>query len=64
MNLNAREAMYKFSSSYSSLRQVSLEAAAYYSLPELWLRKCFPRTFFANTSNRQDVFEFLSQWKK
>ena len=35
MNLHAREAMHKLSSSYSSSRQVPLQEAVYYILPEL-----------------------------
>ena len=50
MKLNVREAMHKLASSYSNSRQVSLQEAVYYSLPELWLRKCFPRTVFVNTN--------------
>ena len=49
MNLNAREAMHKLASSYSSSRQVSLQEAMSHSLPEIWLRKCFPGTVFVNT---------------
>ena len=50
MSLNTREAMHKLASSYSNSRQVSLQEAVYYSLPELWLRKCFPKTVFVNTN--------------
>ena len=38
-NLNAREAMHKLASSYSSLRMVSLQEGLYYNLSELSLRK-------------------------
>ena len=50
MSLHAREAMHKLASSYSSSRQVLLQEAVYYSFPELWLRKCFPRTVVVNTN--------------
>ena len=50
MNLHAREAMHKLASSYSRSKQAFLQEAVYYSLPELWLRKCFPGTVFVNTS--------------
>ena len=57
INLNARVPMHKLASSYSSSsRQVSLQEAVYYSLPELWLKKCFSRTVFVNSS--------ISQWRK
>ena len=54
MNLNAREAMHKLASSYSSLRQDFLQEAVSYSLPELWLGKRFLRTVFVNTSKPSD----------
>ena len=47
---DAREAMYKFASSYSISRQVSLQEAVYYSVPKIWLRKYFPTTVLVNTS--------------
>ena len=50
MNLHDRETMHKLASSYSSSRQVSLQEAIYSSLPELWVRKYFPRAVFINTS--------------
>ena len=50
MKLHARKAMHKLATSYSSSRQVSLQEAVYCSLPELWLRQCFPRTVFVNAS--------------
>ena len=50
MSLNTREAVHKLASSYSISRQVFLREALYYSLPELWLRNCFPRTVFGITT--------------
>ena len=50
MNLDARDAMRKLASSYSISRQISFQEGVYYSLPELWLRICFPRTVFVKTS--------------
>lgn len=50
LNLGARESMYKISSAFSTLRQVSLQEAVYYSLPELWLRKCFPKVIYLNSN--------------
>ena len=44
------EDMNKLASFFSSSRQVSHQEAVYYSLPELWLRKCFLRTVFVNIS--------------
>ena len=50
MNLQARESMHKLANFYSSSKQVFLQEVVYYSLPELWLRKCFPRTVIVNAS--------------
>lgn len=50
MKLRTREAMYKLASAYATSRQMSLQEAVVFSLPELWLRKCFPRTIFVNTN--------------
>ena len=50
ISLNTREAMHKLASTYSTSRQIFLREAVYYSLPELWLRNCFPRTAFDSTS--------------
>ena len=44
MKLQARESVHKLASFYSSSKQVFLQEVVYYSLPELWLTKCFPRT--------------------
>ena len=50
MKLQARESVHKLASFYSSSKQVFLQEVVYYSLPELWLRKCFPRTVIVNAS--------------
>ena len=39
MNLNARELMHKLASYYQSSRQIYLQEALCYILPELWLKK-------------------------
>ena len=44
MNLHAREVM------LIQVEHKFLFKKQYISLPELWLRKCFPRTVFVNTS--------------
>lgn len=50
MNLGARESMYKVASAFATSRQVSIQEAVYYSLPELWLRKCFPKVLYINSN--------------
>jgi len=42
--------MRKYASAYSNSRSMSLQEAVSYSIPELWLRKCFPKTVFVSTS--------------
>ena len=37
LKLSAKDAMYKFASSYATSRSLSLQEAVCYSLPELWL---------------------------
>ena len=59
--LNAGEAMHKLESSYSISRQFFRQEAIYYGLAEFWLRKCFPRTVFDNTSiPSEDIRIFAS----
>ena len=52
MNLNVREVMHKLASYYLISRKVSLPAAVYNSLPEIWLRKYFSRAVFVNASKQ------------
>lgn len=49
-----KQAMYKIVSAFSCSRQVSVQEAAYLSLPELWLRKCFPKTVYVNSGLPSD----------
>ena len=58
-NLKTKEAMRKFSQAFIFARQLSVQEAAYLCLPELWLRKCFPRITFINTSLPNDTISIL-----
>ena len=49
-NLDARQATKKISAAYSSSPQISLQEAVWHCLPELYMRKCFPKTIYINTS--------------
>ncbi|XP_078375419.1 uncharacterized protein LOC144658809 isoform X2 [Oculina patagonica] len=48
-NLNIRESLKKVGSAFLSCREVSAQECVYRCMPELWLRKTFPRTVFVNT---------------
>ena len=50
MKLGQREAMYKIASAFANSRQLSVQEAVYHCLPELWLRKCFPKVLFVNSN--------------
>ena len=41
-NLKAKDAVYKLTYSFVSLRQLSVQEAEYHCLPELWFQKCNP----------------------
>ena len=63
MKLNTREAMYKVASAFATSRQVSVQESIYCTLPELWLRKCFPKTVFVNTNIPSEREVFVNQQK-
>ena len=48
MNLSKFEQMKLIARAYSTHREVSVQEAAYHILPELYLRKTYPKVVFAN----------------
>ena len=60
MKMSARDSMYKLASAFATSRQMylsvsqncgpSLQEAVSFSLPELWQRKCYPKSIFVNTN--------------
>jgi len=44
------ETMTNIAKAYNSNREVSIQEAVYLTMPELWLRKCFPAVSFINTN--------------
>ncbi|XP_066934413.1 uncharacterized protein [Clytia hemisphaerica] len=44
------EKMSKIAKVYNSNRECSIQEAVYLTMPELWLRKCFPAISFVNTN--------------
>ena len=48
-NMNIRDGLKKIGAAFLSTREVSLQECVYRSMPELWLRKIFPKTVFVST---------------
>ena len=48
-NLNIRDTLRKIGAVFLSTREVSSQECVYRCMPELWLRKVFPKTVFAST---------------
>ena len=48
-NIEIREGLRKIGAAFLSSREVSSQECVYRCMPELWLRKIFPRTVFVNT---------------
>ena len=48
-NLNVRDGLRKIGAAFLSTREVSAQECVYRCMPELWLRKIFPKTLFVST---------------
>ena len=55
-NCNKFEQMVQIAKAYSSKRECSVQEAVYHVMPELWLRKTFPRVIFANSNLPENRF--------
>ena len=49
-NMNIRDGLKKIGAAFLSTREVSSQECVYRCMPELWLRKIFPKTVFLNTN--------------
>ena len=49
-NLTIRESLRKIGAAFLSTREVSAQECVYRCMPELWLRKVFPKTVFVSTA--------------
>ena len=49
-NLNIRDGLRKIGAAFLSSREVSSQECVYRCMPELWLRKIFPKTVFVSTA--------------
>ena len=57
MNLNHYEQMKAVARAYITKRECSVQEAVYHVMPELWLRKTFPRVLFANSNLPENRFK-------
>ena len=48
-NMNVRDGVKKIGAAFLSTREVSSQECVYRCMPELWLRKIFPKTIFVST---------------
>ena len=48
LNMNIRDGLKKNGAAFLSTREVSSQECVYRCMPELWLRKIFPKTIFVN----------------
>ncbi len=48
-NMNVRDGLKKIGAAFLSTREVSSQECVYRCMPELWLRKVFPKSIFVNT---------------
>ena len=56
--------MYKIASAFATSRHISLQEAVALTLPELWLRKCFPKTVFISTNIPTERVKFCKSEKE
>ena len=47
--MNVRDGLKKIGAAFLSTREVSSQECVYRCMPELWLRKVFPKSIFVNT---------------
>ena len=53
-NLSVRDGLRKIGAAFLSTREVSAQECVYRCMPELWLRKIFPKTVFVSTDFAKD----------
>ena len=53
-NLNIRESLRKVGAAFLSTREVSAQECVHRCMPELWLRKIFPKTIYISTELPQN----------
>ena len=63
-NCNKFEQMVQIAKAYSSKRECSVQEAVYQVMPELWLRKTFPKVIFANSNLPENRFRICKTEKE
>ena len=53
------ETMKAIPKAYSTKRECSVQEAVYHILPELWLRKTFPKVIFLNSNMPEKWYRFF-----
>lgn len=56
--LNVGEAIPKLAASYWTLRQIFFQWVVYYSLSEVWFRKCFPKPISVSNDRLSEYSRF------
>jgi hypothetical protein len=60
-NLNVRDGLRKIGAAFLSTREVSAQEGVYRCMPELWLRKIFPKTLFVSTDFAENSVRFAKK---
>ena len=60
-NLNVRDGLRKIGAAFLSTRDVSAQECVYRCMPELWLRKIFPKTLFVSTDFAENRVRFAKK---
>ena len=60
-NLSVRDGLRKIGAAFLSTREVSAQECVYRCMPELWLRKIFPKTLFVSTDFPENRVRFAKK---
>ena len=60
-NLSVRDGLRKIGAAFLSTREVSAQECVYRCMPELWLRKIFPKTLFVSTDFSENRVRFAKK---
>ena len=63
-NLRIRDGLRKIGAAFLSTREVSAQECVYRCMPELWLRKIFPKTVFVSTDLPENRVRFTKTQQK
>ncbi len=60
-NLNVKDGLRKIGAAFLSTREVSAQECVYRCMPELWLRKIFPKTLFVSMDFAENRVRFVKK---